>query len=199
MWFRKAPRDAATGTSQAITAFFHPLDGVLDWNRIYGSRGFVQYQFVVPYGAEAGRAHGARTAQRAAAARRSSRCSSASSTTAARCSASRCRAGRSRSTSPRPAAALTPLLDGLDELVVEAGGRVYLTKDARLRPELVPRDVPAARRVARGARRARSRARAAQRHGPPARPHRRVQVIGFEPAGEADRRARRACPTALPR
>ena len=47
MWFQKSPRRSKVAI-QTISKFFHPLDGVEGWNRMYGSTGFIQYQFVVP-------------------------------------------------------------------------------------------------------------------------------------------------------
>jgi decaprenylphospho-beta-D-ribofuranose 2-oxidase len=47
LWYRSAPRrdiDAVV----PLSTFFHPLDGVRNWNLLYGKRGFVQYQFCVP-------------------------------------------------------------------------------------------------------------------------------------------------------
>ncbi|MGH3833219.1 MAG: FAD-binding protein [Pseudonocardiaceae bacterium] len=50
-WYRKAPQ-RRRGEVQNLTTFYHPLDMIGQWNRAYGSRGFLQYQFVVPFGTE---------------------------------------------------------------------------------------------------------------------------------------------------
>ena len=47
LWFYKAKFTKKTKLV-SFDGFFYPLDGVRDWNRVYGSAGFIQYQFSVP-------------------------------------------------------------------------------------------------------------------------------------------------------
>jgi decaprenylphospho-beta-D-ribofuranose 2-oxidase len=47
LWFQKAP-STPQQSRESITSYFHPLDGVRNWNRVYGNRGFIQYQVVIP-------------------------------------------------------------------------------------------------------------------------------------------------------
>lgn len=46
VWYRKS--GTYRGKVQNLTQFYHPLDMLGEWNRGYGSNGFLQYQFVVP-------------------------------------------------------------------------------------------------------------------------------------------------------
>ncbi|MBT2415153.1 FAD-binding oxidoreductase [Streptomyces sp. ISL-12] len=134
-WFRKAPR-ARTGRLQRIPSFFHPLDGVPHWNRIYGRGGFVQYQFAVGHGQE-------EALRRIVHRIRAHRCPSFLAVLK--------RFGDADPgwlsfpvpgwtlalDIPAHLPGLGALLDALDEEVAGAGGRVYLAKDSRLRPELL--------------------------------------------------------------
>ncbi len=46
-WYRKSIT-AKKHNIETIGKFFYPLDAIKNWNRIYGSDGFVQYQFAIP-------------------------------------------------------------------------------------------------------------------------------------------------------
>ncbi len=47
-WYRKPLKDGAA----SIVKYMHPLDGVNNWNNVYGRSGFLQYQFVIDLGKE---------------------------------------------------------------------------------------------------------------------------------------------------
>ena len=47
LYYAKAPKGISENVVSYNT-FFYPLDAIHDWNRIYGRRGFTQYQFVIP-------------------------------------------------------------------------------------------------------------------------------------------------------
>jgi decaprenylphospho-beta-D-ribofuranose 2-oxidase len=140
LWFRKAPR-RARGVIQDHGWFFYPLDMLRGWNRMYGARGFVQYQCVVPFGAEDAmrgaieRLTRSHTASFLAVLKRFGPGTPAplSFPTAGWTLALDFAVGPHR---------LAELLDDLDARVTDAGGRCYLAKDGRSRPELLPRWYP---------------------------------------------------------
>lgn len=131
-WFRRAPKRSHESV-ESYGRFFYPLDGVRNWNRLYGSDGFLQYQFVCPFEHErlvesiVERIAAAQLPVFLAVLKRFGP------------------EGLGLMSFPRPgwtlaldlpvrslSAQTTRLLANFDDELAEVGGRVYLAKDARL-------------------------------------------------------------------
>jgi decaprenylphospho-beta-D-ribofuranose 2-oxidase len=131
-WYLKAPRHREHEL-QTISQFFHPLDGIRNWNRVYGPAGFLQYQFVVPFEQEA-------TVRQAF--EKISAARAPSFVTVLKRMGdgdpgllSFPMAGWTLALDfPARTSGLAGLLAWLDEAVLSAGGRVYLAKDSRVPP-----------------------------------------------------------------
>ncbi len=138
-WYRKAPR-RRRDEIQNLTSFYHPLDMIGEWNRAYGSRGFLQYQFVVPFEAQdtfrgiveqiarSGHVSFLNVLKRFG------------------------EANRAPLSFPQPGWTITvdfpirrglaEFCDRLDEQVLDAGGRLYLAKESRTSAATVHRMYP---------------------------------------------------------
>lgn len=133
----------AAGRLVDYESFFYPLDSVGEWNRLYGKRGFLQYQVALPL--EGGREGLVALLERLSAAKRASFLAVLK------------RFGKGNpgllsfpfegytlalDLPNRPG--LQSFLGELDAITLRSGGRVYLAKDAALAPEAFARMYPRA-------------------------------------------------------
>jgi decaprenylphospho-beta-D-ribofuranose 2-oxidase len=119
--------------------FFFPLDTVLHWNRGYGKAGFIQYQFVVPLNRKQGlfevlnRIRDKGMAPFLAVLKVFGDQESIISFP---------REGYTLSLDFTVKAGLFELLNEIDQVVMRNGGRLYLSKDARMGPEILRSGYP---------------------------------------------------------
>ncbi len=142
-YWRKHPRDRQPRRS-GYAPFFYPLDGIRQWNRIYGPKGFQQYQCLIPVTQAQPAIHALLSAI------------AASGTGSFLAVLKRCGeiASPGLLSFPAPGTTLaldfpqsnrlgTTLFPRLDAIVREAGGRLYPAKDAHMRGEDFRRGYPA--------------------------------------------------------
>ena len=121
--------------------FLFPLDAIHEWNRVYGRRGFHQFQCVLPF--EAGAAALRRLLESIAQSGRGSFLA------VLKAMGER---GTGYLSFPAPgytlaldfpnAPGVATLMAGLERITADHGGRVYLAKDATLHPSLLPTMYP---------------------------------------------------------
>lgn len=139
LYFRRAPEQRTDFVD--YQSFFYPLDAIYHWNRIYGSKGFVQYQCVIPkaesrealqklLGQIAHAGEGSFLAVLKLFGPQDGMLSFPSE-------------GYTLALDFPAKPAVFALLDRLDQITLEHGGRLYLTKDARMSTHTLRSGYPA--------------------------------------------------------
>ncbi|GAA1952873.1 FAD-binding oxidoreductase [Amycolatopsis minnesotensis] len=138
-YYRSTPK-RGRGAIQNITAFYHMLDLVGEWNRGYGTKGFLQYQFSTPLGANEGLR---RIVEKVA---------HSGHYSALNVFKQMGEGNRAPLSFPHPGwmvcldfpikPGLGRLCQELDEEVLAIGGRLYTAKDSRTSPETFARMYP---------------------------------------------------------
>lgn len=137
VWFKKP----LGRKIQQIQKYMHPLDGISNWNEVYGNHGFVQYQFVIPYE----KSNLLKTVLT-----KMGEVKCASFLTVLKSFGENSKGFISFPIKgwtlavdlPMSGPKLSRVLREIDEIVVSAGGRIYLTKDSRLNSQLLPEMYP---------------------------------------------------------
>ncbi len=140
LYYAKAP-EGISKQKVDIDTFFYPLDAIGDWNKIYGSGGFTQYQFILPkessyeglkeiLGKISASGKGSFLAVLKLYGKANDNYLSFPME------------GYSLALDFKIEAGLFELLDALDEVVVRHGGRIYLTKDVRVSRETFEKGYP---------------------------------------------------------
>ena len=140
LYYAKAP-EGVSKQKVDIDTFFYPLDAIGDWNKIYGSGGFTQYQFILPkessyeglkeiLGKISASGKGSFLAVLKLYGKANDNYLSFPME------------GYSLALDFKIEAGLFELLDTLDEVVVRYGGRIYLTKDVRVSRETFEKGYP---------------------------------------------------------
>ena len=139
LYFNNGLRQPTTGLVD-WASYFYPLDAVADWNRIYGPKGFLQFQVVLPMESHA---EGLRRVLEAV---------SRSGTASFLAVLKRFGAQDSRLSFPMEGFTLAldfpinsrslALMSLLDRITVDHGGRFYLAKDSRITADTLRRTDP---------------------------------------------------------
>ncbi|HEY4061593.1 MAG TPA: FAD-binding oxidoreductase [Puia sp.] len=119
--------------------FFYPLDAILHWNRGYGKKGFIQYQFVVPMESKQGLIE---ILQRISDKGLGSFLAVLKVFGPQESLIGFPMEGYTLALDIPVRKGLFDILDELDKIVLQYGGRLYMSKDARMKPDVLQAGYP---------------------------------------------------------